>query len=254
MKTHINRIGNRDLRLQDRYHLLRDWLNWFFKGVKILPIVIIGIAMIWSAKYLFVKFDIPINNISVFGTFSNIEKKEVKELIITTVSDSKILSSDLMKITSLLESHPWIERAFVRRKWPSGIEVKVIEEVPLARWGDRNFLNDRGEILDLNNRNLSGLPVLTGVENSERLIMNTYQEINLLLRPAGLKIIELSYDNQGIWKLTLSNGLEILIGRDQIIEKIRRFLIIWMATLKSSSTDMDGVDIRYDNGIAVRWK
>jgi cell division protein FtsQ len=159
-----------------------------------------------------------------------------------------------MKITSLLESHPWIERAFVRRKWPSGIEVKVIEEVPLARWGDRNFLNDRGEILDLNNRNLSGLPVLTGVENSERLIMNTYQEINLLLRPAGLKIIELSYDNQGIWKLTLSNGLEILIGRDQIIEKIRRFLIIWMATLKSSSTDMDGVDIRYDNGIAVRWK
>jgi len=254
VKTHINRIGNRDLRLQDRYHLLRDWLNWFFKGVKILPIVIIGIAMIWSAKYLFVKFDIPINNISVFGTFSNIEKKEVKELIITTVSDSKILSSDLMKITSLLESHPWIERAFVRRKWPSGIEVKVIEEVPLARWGDRNFLNDRGEILDLNNRNLSGLPVLTGVENSERLIMNTYQEINLLLRPAGLKIIELSYDNQGIWKLTLSNGLEILIGRDQIIEKIRRFLIIWMATLKSSSTDMDGVDIRYDNGIAVRWK
>lgn len=254
MKTHINRIGNRDLRLQDRYHLLRDWLNWFFKGVKILPIVIIGIVMIWSAKYLFVKFDIPINNISVFGTFSNIEKKEVKELIITTVSDSKILSSDLMKITSLLESHPWIERAFVRRKWPSGIEVKVIEEVPLARWGDRNFLNDRGEILDLNNRNLSSLPVLTGVENSERLIMNTYQEISLLLRPAGLKIIELSYNNQGIWKLTLSNGLEILIGRDQIIEKIRRFLIIWMATLKSSSTDMDGVDIRYDNGIAVRWK
>ena len=98
------------------------------------------------------------------------------------------------------------------------------------------------------------MPLLTGVEDSERLIMNTYREIILLLRPAGLKITELSYNNQGVWKLTLSNGLEILIGRDQIIEKIRRFLIIWMATLKSSRTDMDGVDIRYDNGIAVRWK
>ena len=159
-----------------------------------------------------------------------------------------------MKITSILESHPWIERAFVRRKWPSGIEVKIIEEVPVARWGDRNFLNDRGEILDLNNRKLSNLPLLTGVEDSERLIMNTYHEIALLLGPADLKIIELSYNNQGIWKLVLSNGLEILIGRDQIVEKIRRFLIIWMATLKSSSTDMDGVDVRYDNGIAVRWK
>ena len=140
----MNRIGNRGLRLQDRYHFLHDHLNWFFKGVKILPIIIVGIAMIWSAKYLFVKFDIPINNVSVSGTFRNIEKKEVEKLIITTVSDSEILSSDLMKITSLLESHPWIERAFVRRKLPSGIEVKVIEEVPVARWGDRNFLNSKG--------------------------------------------------------------------------------------------------------------
>jgi cell division protein FtsQ len=250
----MNRTGNKGHRLQDRYYFLRGRLDWFFKGVKILPIIIIGIAMIWSAKYLFVKFDIPINNVSVIGAFSNIEKKEVEELIITTVSDSEILSSDLMKITSLLESHPWIERAFVRRKWPSGIEVKIIEEVPVARWGDRNFLNSRGEILDLNNRNLSNLPLLTGVEDSERLIMNTYREIVLLLRPADLKITELSYNNQGVWRLALSNGLEILIGRDQIVEKIRRFLIIWMATLKSSSTDMDGVDVRYDNGIAVRWK
>jgi cell division protein FtsQ len=106
-----------------------------------------------------------------------------------------------MKITSLLESHPWIERAFVRRRWPSGIEVKVIEEVPVARWGDKNFLNSKGEILDLNNRNLSSLPLLTGVEDSERLIMNTYREIVLLLRPADLKITELSYNNQGVWRL-----------------------------------------------------
>ena len=247
-------MGNRGLRLQDRYHFLHDRLDWFFKGVKILPIIIVGIAMIWCAKNLFVKFDIPINNVSVIGTFSNIEKKEVEELIITSVSDSEILSSDLMKITSLLESHPWIERASVRRKWPSGIEVKVIEEVPVARWGDGDFLNSRGEILDLNNRKLSNLPLLIGVEDSERLIMNTYREIVLLLRPADLKITELSYNNQGIWKLALSNGLEILIGRDRIVEKIRRFLIIWMATLKNNSTDMDGVDIRYDNGIAVRWK
>jgi len=27
-----------------------------------------------------------------------------------------------------------------------------------------------------------------------------------------------------------------------------------MATLKNNISDMDGVDIRYDNGIAVRWK
>jgi cell division protein FtsQ len=84
--------------------------------------------------------------------------------------------------------------------------------------------------------------------------MKTYREIVLLLQPANLKIIELRYDDRGIWRLALSNGLEILIGRDHIVEKIRRFLIIWMATLKNNSSDVDSVDIRYDNGIAVRWK
>ncbi len=250
----MNRIGNRGFRLQDQRHSLRDRLDWFFKVVKMLPIIIVVIAMVWGAKHLFVKFNVSVGNVSVFGDFINVEKKEVLELIITTVSDGEILSLDLIAITTLLESHPWIDKAFVRRKWPSGIEVDVIEEVPRARWGDNSFLNDRGEILEINNNNLSDLPLLKGVEHSERLMMNTYREINLLLQSANLKITELSYDDQGVWKLAWSNGLEVLIGRDQIIKKIRSFLMRWMATLKNSSSDMDGVDIRYDNGIAVRWK
>ena len=31
-------------------------------------------------------------------------------------------------------------------------------------------------------------------------MMNTYREINLLLQSANLKITELSYDDQGVWK------------------------------------------------------
>jgi cell division protein FtsQ len=250
----MNYIENRSNKFQTKKISLRDRFRWFFRGIKMLPIIIMIITMMWSAKYLFIKFNTPINNVSVIGVFSNIEKKEIENLIIPLVSDGEILTIDLVEIASLLETHPWIEKSFIRRKWPSGIEVRVIEEVPLARWGDKNFLNSRGEILEINNSNLGHLPLLKGVKNSERLLMKTYREIVLLLQPANLKIIELRYDDRGIWRLALSNGLEILIGRDHIVEKIRRFLIIWMATLKNNSSDVDSVDIRYDNGIAVRWK
>ena len=254
MKPQINRKKNRGLKLQELVYSLRASLDWLFKGIKILPIIIVIFALIWGANYLFVKFNIPVNNVSVTGKFKYIEKKEVEKIILPIVSDGAILSLDLVQITTILEAHPWIEKASVRRKWPGSIEINVTEEVPSARWGKTSFLNNQGEILEINNNDLSNLPLLQGVENSERQLMNTYREIVLLLQPVNLKITELKYDERGEWQIGLSNGLEILVGRDQIIEKIRRFLIIWMAVLNNRSSEIDGVDIRYDNGIAVRWK
>mgnify|MGYP006085466325 FL=1 len=254
MKPQINRKKNRGLKLQELVYSLRASLDWLFKGIKILPIIIVIFALIWGANYLFVKFNIPVNSVSVTGKFRYIEKKEVEKIILPIVSDGAILSLDLVQITTILEAHPWIEKVSVRRKWPGSIEINVTEEVPSARWGKTSFLNNQGEILEINNNDLSNLPLLQGVENSERQLMNTYREIVLLLQPVNLKITELKYDERGEWQIGLSNGLEILVGRDQIIEKIRRFLIIWMAVLNNRSSEIDGVDIRYDNGIAVRWK
>ena len=254
MKPQINRKKNRGLKLQELVYSLRASLDWLLKGIKILPIIIVIFALIWGANYLFVKFNIPVNNVSVTGKFKYIEKKEVEKIILPIVSDGAILSLDLVQITTILEAHPWIEKASVRRKWPGSIEINVTEEVPSARWGKTSFLNNQGEILEINNNDLSNLPLLQGVENSERQLMNTYREIVLLLQPVNLKITELKYDERGEWQMSLSNGLEILVGRDQIIEKIRRFLIIWTAVLNNRSSDIDGIDIRYDNGIAVRWK
>ena len=75
-----------------------------------------------------------------------------------------------------------------------------------------------------------------------------------MLQSENLQISELKQDDAGVWRLMLSNGLELVIGRDQIIAKIRRFLVIWKATLSSRSGDVASVDVRYDNGVAVRWR
>ena len=130
-----------------------------------------------------------------------------------------------------------------------------MEEIPIARWGEKSFLNARGEILQIeNNNSLSDLPLLQGNKHSEKLLIKTYRETTLLLQSENLQISELKQDDAGVWRLMLSNGLELVIGRDQIIAKIRRFLVIWKATLSSRSGDVASVDVRYDNGVAVRWR
>ena len=254
MNIQMNRNESRGVRMKDQRSSLREGWNSLFKVLAILPLVAIIIAVIWGGKYLFVNFNVPINTVSVTGAFSNIKKQEIEELIKPLVV-GEILSLDLAPITSLLESHPWIERATVRRKWPGGLEIKVIEENPIARWGEKSFLNDRGEILQIeNNNSLSDLPLLQGNKHSEKLLIKTYRETTLLLQSENLQISELKQDDAGVWRLMLSNGLELVIGRDQIIAKIRRFLVIWKATLSSRSGDVASVDVRYDNGVAVRWR
>ncbi len=255
MNVAINSNEIRVTKLRKHFVLLRDRLDWLFRGLAMLPLVAVFTVIIWGGRHLFINFDAPVKSVSVTGKFSNIKKKEIEESVIPLVSDKGFLSLDLTTLAALLESHPWIERATVRRKWLGDIEIRVVEETPLARWGKDSFLNSQGEIFQIgNNSSLLDLPLLQGEEYSEHQLMETYREVALLLQPASLKIMELKRDDRGIWWLTLSNGLELLIGRDQIIAKVRRFLIVWVSELQTKSTDVASIDMRYENGVAVKWK
>ena len=39
---------------------------------------------------------------------------------------------------------PWIYKVNTRRRWPAEIEVVLVEQRPLARWGDTGYLNHQG--------------------------------------------------------------------------------------------------------------
>ena len=46
----------------------------------------------------------------------------------------------------------------------------------------------------------------------------------------------------------------MVIGRDQISEKIRRFNLVWAAGLNKYVKNIAAVDLRYPNGLAVAWR
>ncbi|MDD1640772.1 MAG: cell division protein FtsQ/DivIB, partial [Methylococcaceae bacterium] len=56
------------------------------------------------------------------------------------------------------------------------------------------------------------------------------------------------------WKIKLATGLEILLGRNEQLKKLQRYLKT-LAVLKQEQVDaMAIVDLRYPNGYAVSWK
>jgi cell division protein FtsQ len=131
----------------------------------------------------------------------------------------------------------------------------VIEEVPIARWGEAGFLNRLGEQLDIvDNSALESLPVLRTQFGSSQEMMESYQMLAALLQPTGLKLVELQRDNLGVWRVETARGIKLVLGRDQLGDKLKRLALAWNSGLQNELDNIKTIDLRYPNGLAVAWK
>ena len=227
-----------------------SWLNRrFATGVTVL---LLGACIYWASEPIAKIFERPIKSVVVEGEFQLISKQRATELIGNEI-DGDFLKLDLMKLKEALLSDPWVEKVTLNRRWPDTLVVKIVEQKPIARWGD-GFLNQRGEIVRVEDAGpLSGLPWLQGNEADAIEILQQYQDLSQILRSRGLDVLALKCDNKKSWRLTVKNHVDIAIGRDQVMEKIRRFVTVYDAHLNSVWSDVKAIDVRYTNGIAVRW-
>ena len=208
----------------------------------------------YGAALLYKQIDKPLTNVMIGGDFSYLQPAELSQLLAEEV-DGGFLSVDLAHLSQVLREHPWVRDVTIGREWPSMLKVEVTEEVPIARWGKKGFLNRLGEELIIeNNSHLGALPVLRADTASSREMMENYQLMAELLVPSGLKIAELRRDSLGVWYVDTAPGLRMVIGRDQISEKIRRFNLVWAAGLNKYVKNIAAVDLRYPNGLAVAWR
>ena len=219
-----------------------------------LLMVTVFVAAIFGADFIYKQIDTPLSKIMVGGNFNHLEEQELAELVNIEI-DGGFLSMNLNQLRQELQSHPWIHQVSVRREWPSTLKVEVIEEVPIARWGKKGFLNRLGDQLSLpENSNLNSLPVLEADFGSSQDMIARYLLLAELLAPTDLRLTELQRDAVGAWQIETAAGVRIVLGRDQIIEKIRRLIVVWGSGLDVQLNNIATIDLRYPNGLAVSWR
>ncbi|MGI1678442.1 MAG: FtsQ-type POTRA domain-containing protein [Cellvibrionaceae bacterium] len=238
--------------VMDRLRLALDVFLKLFLVVGIASVV--GVSIYFGKNFVDDASSRPVNTMSVQGDFSFLTQKEVSQIVLPMIENG-FLRLPLSGIKDLLEENPWIDSASVSRRWPDKLAVSVVEQDPIARWGNKGFLNLRGEFiaLDLDGQ-LTELPVLSGNEGQEKLIMQDYQQLAQLLRSFGLKVSEFHCDELMSRRVVLDNDLVVNIGRHQLMEKIQRFLTVYNASLKTQLNEITSIDLRYGNGVAVEWK
>ena len=70
--------------------------------------------------------------------------------------------------------------------------------------------------------------------------------------PAGLRVTELRLSERGNWSLQLNDRLGVTAGRGDVMDKLTRFLEFYNGQTEDSAAALVSVDLRYDNGFAVR--
>lgn len=219
-----------------------------------LVVSLLGASVYFGKAFIDQATKRPIRSIGVEGAFTYISQQSISDLV-TPMIVGGFLQSPLPSIKTRLEENPWIAQAVVSRRWPDELFIAITEEQPIARWGTQGFLNHTGELVKVDApKALAHLPLLAGQLGQEKEAMQNYQQLAQMLRPYGLKVGEFYSDELYSWNVVLTNGLKITIGRDQTMEKIRRFLVVYDRELHKRLDEVAVVDLRYGNGLAVQWK
>ncbi|MBB5864596.1 cell division protein FtsQ/DivIB [Xanthomonas sp. 3058] len=195
----------------------------------------------------------PLARLRVSGDFKRVPAEELRAVVLP-YARSGFFAVKLQNAQDAIARLPWVESAQVRKRWPDVLEVHVTEHKPFARWGTDRMLSEQGRLFrtppllkDFK------LPQLGGPDSKTQDVMALYNESRALFAPAGLDVDRLEMDARGSWSLGLSNGVQIVIGRDDARARLQRFARV-LPQLADPQRPVARADLRYTNGFTVERK
>jgi cell division protein FtsQ len=199
----------------------------------------------------------PVQDIVVSGDRVFIDDYKIQKLVKQTQPGS-FFELDVNQTHLTVEAMPWVYRASVRKRWPNGLEIFVVEQQPAAVWNGDMLLNQYGDAFDaqISSADLNAkisLPNLYGPGGSEQTALQGYRNMQSLLETSNLYIVEMFLSERFAWNVQLNNGIKLNLGRTEFIDRLQRFVDL-LPLISQQDKQIDYVDLRYDTGLAVGWK
>jgi cell division protein FtsQ len=196
----------------------------------------------------------PIRYVRTEGVFQYLSKDEVKAVLLPQVT-TDFFAVDMQSIQSTVASLPWVKMATVERIWPDTIDIQVHEKKAYARWGKKSLITERGDIFTPKNiEQFQDMSVIEGPMQQQKKVLEVMKGIKTVLADQSMELAEFNISERWAWKIKLKSGLQILMGRNEPLKKLQRFLKTVPILGQDRIDEMDVVDLRYLNGYAVSWK
>lgn len=196
----------------------------------------------------------PVKTVTIESSYQHVSKQTLQQLIAPYMRKS-FFFLDIKTINNQLLKQQWIDSVNIQRIWPNKIVIIIKEQEPVAKWNNYGLLNDQGEIFrPPQNTFPVNLPLLIGSDEQAEKIWQYYQEMNNYLERLNLSITQINLDPVAGWKLTLSNGIVIMLGNSDFMQHFNNFVVAYPKIIKTKTTPIESIDLRYTNGLAIKWK
>ncbi|MDH5472018.1 MAG: cell division protein FtsQ/DivIB [Gammaproteobacteria bacterium] len=237
----------------------KSWIKNILSIIKIRQMIYIAIFILVVAGVVvgyerFGQMDIlPIETVEIEGEFKYLLTDDLKRYALPKINGG-FFSVKLEAIRESLLLLPWVEDVSIHRQWPQALRLRVMEKQPVAYWGDQGYVSAKGELFEpeVINKEL-GLPLLVGLDGQHTLMLKELSGMQLLIAELGMHVLKIKQDARRSWTLVLSSGIELRLGRNNIYERLQRFVDVFDQHLKKQESKIKYIDMRYTNGFAVAF-
>ncbi len=224
-----------------------------FRILQLLVGLILILGLVYGWKCLSDPLKFPIRSIKIDSSYQHIDQPSLKEIISPYLNQGFIrfgtnaLKEDLLKL-------PWIADVRIARTWPDTVIIHITEQQAVARFGQTDLLNDKGQTFSPPANTIpAGLPLFNAPADQIDSLWKNFQTISDLLAPLGLTITQFMMDDRLSLKMILNNGTILLLGKTDPLLRLQRFVKVYPHVFTSAKMRADYIDLRYENGAAINW-
>lgn len=195
----------------------------------------------------------PLRTLRIQGDLERVDAQRVRATVLPHAQDG-FFAVRLGDAQAAVAKLPWVEHAEVHKRWPDVLEVKIVEHRPFALWGKDRLLSEHGRIFP---RGAlvppKGLPQLHGPDARVADVVSLYNQARELFAPQSLQVRAMALDARGSWSLRLSDGTEVVVGKNEARLRLQRFAGLLPQLFAQKQQPLVRADLRYTNGFALIW-
>jgi len=225
--------------------------------LRLLFIIPMCLLSVLTGMYLFSRTEpvFLLKNIRIKGA-EQLPESEILKKIYPFLKDS-IFGTDMGKVKAAITSHPFVKDVRVKRIFPFSILIEVKERVPSALWagpgGDIQMLDEDGApYRGLYKGSTLDLLVISAKEKNDA--KSIFREVTDWDRRGIMKKDDLSevlYDEGNITLFSLNDGVEIILGKEERSERLKRAVTV-LEDAKKSGLLIRCIDARFENGAIIK--
>ncbi len=228
-------------------------------GLVVLVVTTTLLALLKLASWLNAQEMFVLKQIEVEGN-RFVKQTQIAEMLHLDASQS-LFELDLKAIAQQVARHPYIKRAWVNRKLPDNLVIRVEENEPLAvlNSGSLSIIGEDGKSLpNLQVFDLMDFPIISNIAVGENERLNTVvrflRQIKDDMFPLYSQLSEVSYsESAGLYVYLLEGSVPILFGEGDYASKSANLLKVLKILQKDSSlAQVKMLDLRYKDQVIVK--